>query len=557
MKCYQCQKELSPNDRYCSGCGADQKITKELIRQASAGSQDAITELYNRTYNAVYHTAHSLIKDEDTVLDIVQDSYIKGFQSLDTLENPENYQAWMKRIAINKAKDWLKKKKPVLFSELESDDDTQSFDFRDERLEHLPEEIIDRQETTRLINEILNNLSEDQRMVIGMYYYEQMSVREIAQILSISENTVKSRLNYGRKKIETQVRELEKRGTKLYSLTPVPFLLFLFKSMDVQAAEIPPTNILKNITTEISTGTASQTAFETAKTIGKASGNAFSGVAGKGIAVKIIAGIVAVSIAGAGITGVVIHSKNKSAASPSEKVESIKKAEKEERADIPEKSKTEETKESAITAHLFEGYYTSPDTSVAITITPIDDTTANIIMDNIAVNGANAFNAEGTAVMTDNKLVLDLQTSEQDMAYFSLSDGSLNVEISEHYQAKANTYISGVYSITPQEEMTPADGNASGDELDGFFGTYKSETGNVDLKLYMENNVLKADIGDDVVVGHTTIEFIRWSLEPGYWLICDSETEHITLQLQADGSLVWNTLDDVPTFDGRYIRGDE
>ena len=61
--------------------------------------------------------------------------------------------------------------------------------------------MLDRKETTRLMQEILAGLGEDQRMVIGMFYYEEMSIRQIAETLGCSENTVKSRLNYGRKKI--------------------------------------------------------------------------------------------------------------------------------------------------------------------------------------------------------------------------------------------------------------------------------------------------------------------------------------------------------------------
>ena len=54
-----------------------------------------------------------------------------------------------------------------------------------------------------------------------MFYYEEMSVREIAETLGCSENTVKSRLNYGRRKVEAKVKELEKRGTRLYSMAPL------------------------------------------------------------------------------------------------------------------------------------------------------------------------------------------------------------------------------------------------------------------------------------------------------------------------------------------------
>lgn len=247
MKCYWCGKELPPESKFCTNCGKPQNFTKDLIQAAVQGEEDAVCELYNRTYNTVYYTVKSMVKDEDAVFDIVQDSYIKGFQNLEHLNKPEKYRSWIKQIAVNKAKDWLKRKKPVLFSELADEETGEELDIQDYRTETLPEEVLEQQEITRLLNEILDSLSEEQRIVIGMFYYEQMSVREIAEILECSENTVKSRLSYGRKKIEIQVKELEKRGTKLYTLAPIPFLLWLFKSQKAQAAEIPNQNILREI----------------------------------------------------------------------------------------------------------------------------------------------------------------------------------------------------------------------------------------------------------------------------------------------------------------------
>ena len=305
-----------------------QEFSQKQIQMAAKGDQNAISQLYEATYHQVYHTVKSMVQDEDAVLDIVQDSYVKAFRSLDQLDKPENFRAWMKRIAANKAKDYFKKKRPVLFSEMVSEDD-EEIDFQDDRTEHLPEEVIDRQETTRLISEILDSLSEEQRLVIGMFYYEQMSVREIAQILGCSENTVKSRLNYGRKKVEVKVRDLEKQGTKLYSLAPLPFLLWLFR-MDAEAAMLPGeisqaeyiwSAVSASAADSASAGTSSAAASaagtstaaksaagasavkSAAAAAGKAAvGEGLKAAGGKILVGKILAGILAVSVVGGGVT---------------------------------------------------------------------------------------------------------------------------------------------------------------------------------------------------------------------------------------------------------------
>ena len=264
------------------------EFTPELLNRAAVGDQNAITALYEMTYNSVYKSVRALIADEDAVLDILQDSYIKGFQSLAMLDRPENFRAWMKRIAVNKAKDYLKRKKPLLFTDLETDDG-QAVDFRDECAQRDPEQVLDRQETTRLINEILGTLSEDQRLVIGLFYYEQLPVRQIAQMLDCSENTVKSRLNYGRKKIEAKVRELEKQGTKLYSLSPLPFLLWLLRN-DLRFAESPAPNVLPGVLAKCGAPAAATAGAVPAAAVKAAAAGS------KALAVKITAGIVAAAV---------------------------------------------------------------------------------------------------------------------------------------------------------------------------------------------------------------------------------------------------------------------
>ena len=248
MKCYACKEKIPEGSRFCPKCGKPQFIDQKLIDAANAGDQEAITDLYVRTRPSVYSTVKFLVKDEDTTQDILQDSYIKAFDSLAQLQDAEKFEPWIRRIAHNRAVDYLRKVKPVTFSAMVPDDSDEVLEFEDKRPESLPEVVIDRNETSRLLNEILYSLPEEQRIVVSLYYYEQLSVKEIASELGIPEATVKSRLLYGRKKIEEKVKALEKKGTKLYSLAPIPFLLLLFREQ-AQAAEEAPSGELERILT--------------------------------------------------------------------------------------------------------------------------------------------------------------------------------------------------------------------------------------------------------------------------------------------------------------------
>ncbi|MCM1193387.1 MAG: sigma-70 family RNA polymerase sigma factor, partial [Acetatifactor muris] len=222
MYCTFCGKQIADDAVSCPYCGKTALQGDEmekLVAAARMGDQDAVSALYEKTYSKVYYTVKSMIKDEDAVFDIIQDTYIKAFAHLDSFQGDTKFLPWVRQIAANTARDWLKKKRPTLFSELNSDDgqDTPVEElFPDERGENLPDQVIDRKETKRLLREIIEELPEDQRAAIGMFYYEELSVKEIAAAMDVSESAVKSRLMYGRNKIEKKVRELEKQGTKLY-----------------------------------------------------------------------------------------------------------------------------------------------------------------------------------------------------------------------------------------------------------------------------------------------------------------------------------------------------
>ena len=221
------------------------KSIGELVNLAKQDDQNAVNELYNQTFKKAYFVARTAIKSSDgdyssQIEDIMQDAYVKAFSSLDKLEEPEKFQGWLDTIVINRCKDFLKKKKPTLFSDMasENSDDGSVLEFEDsrenDRMEFKPEETVDYGETKRLIAEMLDRMPEDQKMCLLMYYYEEMSVRQIAEAMDCSEGTIKSRLNYARKNLKGQVLELEKKGTKLYCMPLLPFLYWFFRE---QAAE--------------------------------------------------------------------------------------------------------------------------------------------------------------------------------------------------------------------------------------------------------------------------------------------------------------------------------
>lgn len=316
MNCDRCGRTIPKGSNACPYCKEEQAGDglAGLVALAREGDQDALAALYEKTYNEVFYTIKSMIKDEDTVLDILQDTYVKAFTHLDRFQGDSKFSPWVRQIGANTARDYLKKKKPMLFTDLaagEEPDEPVEEHFADLDAGNLPDEVLDRAETTRLVREIIDGLPEDKRAVIGMYYYQEMPVKDIAAALGASESAVKSRLLYGRRKIEAQVRDLEKKGTKLYGLAPIPFLLWLMGAQEAQAAQLPNGQILQNVLASAGqagaagAGAASATGAGAASQGGTAAAvGAKAAAGGLGAAKLGLIAVAAVAVIGAGVYGV-------------------------------------------------------------------------------------------------------------------------------------------------------------------------------------------------------------------------------------------------------------
>lgn len=205
-----------------------------LVKGARAGDKAAFTALYEATHKEIFRTIRAMVRTEDQALDIQQDAYVQAFTHLEQLTAPERFRPWMRSIAVNQTRLALRKQTPVLFSELSAEDEeetSQLAEIADLRPEASPELHMERKECAAYVQEILDELTPGQRMLVGMYYYDQRPMREIARELSLNLGTVKSQLSRTRKKIEAAVLRLEKKGVKLYGLSPLPFLFAMIQRL--------------------------------------------------------------------------------------------------------------------------------------------------------------------------------------------------------------------------------------------------------------------------------------------------------------------------------------
>lgn len=200
----------------------------EAVRLAIEGEEAGFNTLYESTYQSKYYLALKYMQNEEAAKDVLQDSYIKAFSSLDTLDEPEKFPSWLGIIVANTAKNALKKKNPILFADIATDPEEEyEYQIEDENIQNQPEIAYSQKEVQELVQEMIDSLSEEQRMCILMFHIEEQSIREIADALGCSENTVKSRLNYGRKNIKQKAEELQKKGYRFYTIA---FLVLLLHS---------------------------------------------------------------------------------------------------------------------------------------------------------------------------------------------------------------------------------------------------------------------------------------------------------------------------------------
>jgi RNA polymerase sigma factor (sigma-70 family) len=162
-----------------------------LIEQCLAGERFATKQLYDLYARAMYNTCYRIVRDEDDAHDVLQEAFISAFQNLHNYRAESAFGAWLKRIAINKAINFLRKKRELPFPEKED------FDLKDEvEVNEVDMLSVDKVKSAIVL------LPAGYKLVLSLYLLEGYDHKEIASILDISESTSKSQFNRAKKKLK-------------------------------------------------------------------------------------------------------------------------------------------------------------------------------------------------------------------------------------------------------------------------------------------------------------------------------------------------------------------
>jgi RNA polymerase sigma-70 factor (ECF subfamily) len=169
------------------------KEDSQLIADYLAGDKPALEVLFARYLNPVFYFVYRYVGDEEEAQEIVQLTFIKVWKNLRKFKPEKKFKTWIFTIAKNTALDFLRKKKNPTFSELlDREKGEREFELAVDTAP-LPPEIFDREQLSEAVESAINRLAPYYREVLHLYFMEQLTFQEIAEILDEPLNTVKSR----------------------------------------------------------------------------------------------------------------------------------------------------------------------------------------------------------------------------------------------------------------------------------------------------------------------------------------------------------------------------
>lgn len=162
-----------------------------LVRKAQNGDAEAFICLIEECKMTLRRVAYGYLGNDEDVADAIQDTILTAYENLHTLRKREHFRTWLVRILLNNCtKTWRQRRKDVSWEE-------------GGYSEYMPD--TDKDKADVEFKALLMSLPEDSRVIFQLYYGEQFTTKEIASILSMNENTVKSKLRRGKEQLRIEL----------------------------------------------------------------------------------------------------------------------------------------------------------------------------------------------------------------------------------------------------------------------------------------------------------------------------------------------------------------
>jgi RNA polymerase sigma-70 factor, ECF subfamily len=178
------------------------------LEALKAGDREAFARLVDETSGHIYRVAMQILGDDQDAEDVLQETYIKALRALPEFEGRSSLTTWLYRIAVNESLMAVRKRKPLAISVEESA--TFDAEAESEAMEIvdfccLPEGELLSSEARRFLDQVVQNLPENLRVVFVMRDLEGLSIQEAAEALNLSENNIKTRLLRARLRLRQEL----------------------------------------------------------------------------------------------------------------------------------------------------------------------------------------------------------------------------------------------------------------------------------------------------------------------------------------------------------------
>ena len=167
------------------------------LRRAQAGDRDAIAELVTGQQRYVYSIAMSLMRDPAEAADLTQDAFVRVLMSLGTYRGETKFTTWLYRLVVNIGLDRLRRRgRPLVRMDEDPDFDVAS---EDPRLD--APDGVGRLEQAAMVRRALDELPDAQRLALTLHYFDELRYEDIADVMGVPLNTVKSHIRRGKERL--------------------------------------------------------------------------------------------------------------------------------------------------------------------------------------------------------------------------------------------------------------------------------------------------------------------------------------------------------------------
>lgn len=167
----------------------------DLISKAKKGDPEAFITIIENCKSDMYKISISILKNDADAADAMSEAILKCWSEIGKLKKEKYFKTWLTRILINCCNDIIRKNSHTIYVDSYETIESMESDF----------ESIDKND----INECIESLSDNSRLIMTLYYMQGFKIREIAQMLNLNQNTVKTRLSRARKEFKRTYEEAE------------------------------------------------------------------------------------------------------------------------------------------------------------------------------------------------------------------------------------------------------------------------------------------------------------------------------------------------------------